>query len=149
MATPGELWTALEELDLKGIVMEALEERKEDYLEKNLAQLYEGMSPEEGKIDPPYKNAAYARKKNRMNAAPGYGVPDFYLTGAMYEETHVDILEDDALVIQSDVSYAKYNEERWGVFEIWGLTEENFDLFVYSGLQPIIIEKVSEQTGLK
>jgi len=148
MATPGEMWTALEELDLKGVVMEALEDQKEDYVKKNLEQLYQGLNPEGEKISPEYVPGPYRRKKNRMNPAPGEGTPDFFLTGAMYDETEAEV-DGDELVIESRVEYAKYNEERWGDAEIWGLTSSNHNEFVFQQLQPIIIEKVSQQTGLQ
>lgn len=148
MATPGELLDLLEALDLPAIVTEALDEQKESYVKKNLDQLLDGLSPEEGKIEPKYKSKSYARKKNAMNPKPGFGTPDFYLTGALHEQTHAEV-EGDDLVIKSDVEYAKYNEQRWGNETIWGLTEENFEVFVDDELRPSIIEKVCDQTGLQ
>lgn len=147
MSTIAEIWGNLESLDLTGIVTEALEEQKQDYVKKNLDQLYQGLNPEGGKIDPEYKDGPYRRKKSRMNAAPGDGVPDFYLSGTMHEQTTAEV-EGEELVIGSPVEYQKYNEARWGDNQIWGLTEENHEEFVFEQLQPIIIDKVSEQTGM-
>lgn len=148
MTTPGDMLDALEGLDMKGIVMEVLEDNKEDYVKKNLEQLYSGLNPEGEKISPEYVPGPYRQKKARMNPAPGEGTPDFFLTGAMYDETEAEI-EGEEIVIESSVDYAKYNEERWGDAEIWGLSPINHNEFVFEQLQPIIIEKVSEQTGLK
>ena len=148
MATPGEMWTALEELNLKEVVLEAIEDHKEDYVKLNLEQLYQGLNPEGEKITPEYVEGPYRRKKARMNSAPGEGTPDFFLSGEMYEETHADVDGED-IEIKSDVNYAQYNEERWGNAEIWGLSPENYEEFVQETLQPLIVEKVSELTGLK
>lgn len=148
MATPGEMWTALEELNLKEVVLEAIEDHKEDYVKLNLDQLYQGLNPEGEKITPEYVEGPYRRKKARMNSAPGEGTPDFFLSGEMYEETHADVDGED-IEIKSDVNYAQYNEQRWGNAEIWGLSPDNHEEFVQETLQPLIVEKVSELTGLK
>jgi len=147
MATPGDIMDNLEQLDLKGIILEAVEAHKEDYVRHNLDQLYAGMNPEGQKITPEYKPGPYRRKKARMNSAPGEGTPDFYLTGTMHEETKAEV-DGEEIEIKSNVDYAKYNEERWGDQEIWGLTPENHSQFVFEELQPMILERISEQTGM-
>ena len=148
MTHPGDMLDALEALNLKEVVLEAIEDHKEEYVKLNLQQLYDGLNPEGEKITPEYVQGPYRRKKARMNSAPGEGTPDFFLDGNMYDETHAEVDEEE-IEIKSDVEYAQYNEERWGDAEIWGLDETNHDEFVNEILQPLIIEKVSEQTGLK
>lgn len=148
MATPGEMWQALEELNLKEVVLEAIEDHKEEYVKLNLEQLYQGLNPEGEKITPEYVEGPYRRKKARMNAGPGEGTPDFFLSGEMYEQTAAQMDNDD-ITIGSEVEYAQYNEQRWGNAEIWGLDENSHDEFVNEILAPLIIEKVGELTGLK
>lgn len=148
MTTPGDMLDALEELNLKEVVLEAIEDHKEDYVKLNLEQLYHGLNPEGEKITPEYVEGPYRRKKARMNSAPGEGTPDFKLSGDLYDETHVQV-DDPDLTIGSEVEYAQYVEQRWGTAEIWGLDPENHEEFVQEMLQPLIVEKVSELTGLK
>jgi hypothetical protein len=148
MTHPGDMIDALEQLNLKEIVLEAIEDHKEEYVKLNLEQLYQGLNPEGEKITPEYVEGPYRRKKARMNSQPGEGTPDFFLSGSMYEETHAEVDEEE-IEIKSDVPYAEYNEQRWGDAEIWGLSEISHEEFVQETLQPLIVEKVSEQTGLK
>lgn len=148
MSTPGEMWNALEELNLKEVVLEAIEDHKEEYVKLNLEQLYQGLNPEGEKITPEYVEGPYRRKKARMNSAPGEGTPDFKLSGDLYDETAVQVDNED-LTIGSEVEYAQYVEQRWGNAEIWGLSPDNHEEFVQETLQPLIVEKVSELTGLK
>lgn len=147
MATPGEILTNLESLNLQEIIQEAVQEVSQDYVKRNLDQLYEGLGSDGQKIEPQYKVPYYARRKNRMNAKPGYGTPDLYLTGAFAEGTEV-ALEGDELVEQSSVEYAQYLEKNYSEEQIWGLTEDNHEQFVNEDLRPLIIEKISELTGL-
>jgi hypothetical protein len=148
MTHPGDMIDALEALNLKEVVLEAIEDHKEDYVKLNLAQLYEGLNPEGEKITPEYVQGPYRRKKARMNSAPGEGTPDFKLSGDLYDETAAQVDEEE-IAIGSDVEYAQYVEQRWGNAEIWGLDSGSHDEFVNEILQPLIIEKVSEETGLK
>jgi hypothetical protein len=148
MTTPSDMLDALEELNLKEVVLEAIEDHKEDYVKLNLEQLYQGLNPQGEKITPEYVEGPYRRKKARMNSAPGEGTPDFKLSGDSYDETHAEVDEDE-IEIKTDTEYFQYNEQRWGDAEIWGLDESNHEEFVDEILQPLIVEKVSELTGLK
>jgi len=138
---------AFEALDIKTVVLEAIEDHKEQYVKLNLEQLYQGLNPEGEKITPEYVQGPYRRKKARMNTQPGEGTPDFYLTGGMYDQTHAQV-DEEKIEIKSDVEYAQYNEQRWGDAEIWGLDPDNHEEFVQETIQPLILEKISEQTGM-
>jgi hypothetical protein len=148
MTTPGDMLDALEELNLKEVVLEAIEDHKEEYVKLNLEQLYQGLNPQGEKITPEYAPTYYRKKKARMNPTPGEGTPDFKLSGDSYEETHAEV-DQDEIEIKTETEYFKYNEERWGDAEIWGLDPDNHQEFVQEILQPLIVEKVSELTGLK
>ena len=147
MATPGDILDSLEEMDVEAIIKESVQEVSEEYVKRNLDQLYEGLDSEGQKITPKYRRNKYARVKNEMNPLPGLGTPDLFVTGAFYEGTEVR-LEGEDLVEESSVDYAKDLEQKYGEEQIWGLDEENHDEFVNEDLQPLIIEKISEQTGL-
>ena len=148
MATPGEILEELEQLDIDALVRESVEEVSTEYIKKNLDQLYEGLNSEGQKILPRYRSNKYARVKNEMNSAPGLGTPDLFLTGAFYAGSKAR-LEGDDIVEESSVEYSKDLENRYDPNQIWGLDEENHDEFVNEDLQTLIIEKISEQTGLR
>lgn len=147
MSTLAEIWDSLESLDLREVVADAIEEQKQQYVKMNLEQLYQGLNPDGGKIEPKYRSRKYASAKADMNPAPGEGTPDFYLTGSLYEQTEAEV-QGDELVIGSPVDYMAQLEGRWGPEELWGLTEENHEEFVHQDLAPLIIERVSELTGM-
>lgn len=147
MSTPADILDELEGLNLEEIVEYSLQEVSAEYVRKNLDQLYEGMGSDGQKIVPQYRRQKYARAKNEMNPTPGFGTPDLFLTGEFYRQTEAKI-EGGDLVEESSVEYAKKLEEQYGDDQIWGLDEENHDEFVNEDLQPLIIEKIMELTGL-
>src|SRR3990167_2822680 len=55
-------------------------------------QLMRGLDAEGIKISPKYRNPAYARKKAGMNSRPGYGTPDFKLTGQYHDSFFVEFM---------------------------------------------------------
>lgn len=147
MATPGEISTQLEELNIQEIIQEAVQEVSEEYVRKNLDQLYEGLGSDGQKIEPNYRSAKYARVKNEMNSKPGLGTPDLKVTGTFYDGTEAT-LEGDDLVEQSSVEYAQYLEKNYTEERIWGLTEENHEQFINEDVRPLIMEKIRALTGL-
>jgi spore cortex formation protein SpoVR/YcgB (stage V sporulation) len=148
MTTPGDMLDALEELNLKEVVLEAIEDQKQEYLKLNLEQLYEGKGSDGDPIEPEYASFSYAQQKNYMNPTPGFGTPDLKVTGAFYEGMEIEVDEDE-LTEESPVEYAQYLDENYGENQIYGLTPDNHQEFVQEILQPLIVEKVSELTGLK
>lgn len=68
-------------------------------------QLQAGIDGSGNKIAPTYASPYYAAKKNRMNAAPGIGVPDLFVTGAYYKGIGVTI-GDGTYNTESNVPYA-------------------------------------------
>src|SRR5579862_6482787 len=134
MATPAETIDDLERLDIAAIVQEALEEKKQEYIRLNLEQLYEGLGSDGQKLTPKYRSNKYARVKNEMNPAPGLGTPDFYVTGQLYDNTFADV-DSGGLEIDSRMDYTPKLEERWGEDLMWGLIDDNHELFVEEELQ--------------
>jgi len=68
-------------------------------------QLQQGTDSTEAKIKPEYRGKSYATYKQRLNPAPGFGVPDLFVTGSMYQGMGVAILDNDRYEIKSTVEY--------------------------------------------
>lgn len=54
----------------------------------NTSQLLSGVDANNKKLKP-YKNNNYAKKKNLLNAAPGFGIPDDKLTGSFQDNFYL------------------------------------------------------------
>ena len=60
-----------------------------DFTSEQKRQLYQGLNRFGTKLKP-YALQFYAAKKNKMNSNPGYGNPDFFVTGAFYQGITVE-----------------------------------------------------------
>lgn len=90
MASIKALYKRVKALRSDEVIQQTLEEKKEDYLDENRKQLYEGFDREGNRLRK-YRSAKYARVKNQMNPRPGLGNPDFYVTGAFYRNRTVTV----------------------------------------------------------
>lgn len=91
------------------VIAEIMEEMSVKAIILNLEQLKKGLNAE-GKKFRRYRSKAYARRKNGMNSAPGFGNPDLRLKGDFYRGFTADI-KGTLLEIYSTDSKAKWLEE--------------------------------------
>ena len=149
MATVADLLESIEKVDLPIIIETAIEETAQDYIQLNTEQqLFKGVDADGGQLTPLYKSKSYARKKNEMNAAPGYGVPDLKLTGSFYENQKLTVNGDD-INLDSDVDHAQYLEKNYGAAKIYGLDPENQEVYNFGAFQDAFANKITETTGLE
>jgi len=148
MATVVDLLNSLKQFDLKAAITQSIEETDDAYIELNTQkQLFKGYDSTGSQMQPLYKSPYYAKKKNQMNSAPGYGVPDLKLTGSFYQNMKARV-ESDALILDSDVDYAQYLEKNYEADKIYGLTEDNQEQYNEVHFFNALEQKITEQTGL-
>lgn len=148
MATVIDLLNSLKQFDLKSAITQSIEETEDAYIELNTQkQLFKGEDSTGSQIQPLYRSSSYAKMKNQMNSAPGYGVPDLKLTGSFYQNMKVRV-ESDTLILDSDVEYAQNLEKKYDADKIYGLTEDNQEQYNEGPFFNALEQKITEQTGL-
>lgn len=90
MSTIGQLYRRVQQLNTDKVIDDVFIANQEFLAEENKKQLHEGFDRTGARLKR-YKNAAYARKKYAQNPIPGYGNPDFFLTGAFFRQWQVRI----------------------------------------------------------
>ena len=147
--TTAELIARLKKVQVAVIAVEAIKQTESDYIAIQTGkQMLYGIEATGKSISPEYMNAAYARKKNRRNPLPGYGVPDLRLSGALYKETKFLKVDQTQIEISSDVSYAKYVEGRYGS-KIYGLSPKNRASYATGPFFKAFKAKLESLIGLK
>jgi hypothetical protein len=101
MRTIANLLRAVQRQDLRNESLQAMADTKDKYLQHQKDQLFAGFDST-GKRLKPYAQPWYATKKASMNPLPGYGNPDFYLTGAFYRSFRADIDNEGLVVYATD-----------------------------------------------
>lgn len=109
-------------------------------------QLSTGIAGD-GKRLKPYAGAAYARRKNRMNSAPGLGNPDLKVKGTLHAGITVSTT-GNGYKTESTAAYAKYMEARDGS-RIYEQTDANKVDTANRLLRPHILQDLSRITGLR
>jgi hypothetical protein len=85
MATIFEVANAVNRINLIELAKQVVMANAEPILEENRYQLYVGLRPDGSELTPRYYYRWYAEWKHRLNPAPGFGVPDLFITGALHE----------------------------------------------------------------
>lgn len=111
-----------------------------DIVERQKAQLSEGLSSVGGTF-PKYRNPAYARKKNALNAKPGLGNPDLKLTGAFYRGITAVVsggkIKINSTDSKTDSLKAKYDKDK-----MFGLYPEEMNDFIQNRLRPVFRKNI-------
>ena len=124
---------------------ESLIDDKEAVIALNQDQLFKGKDKDGNAITPKYASPYYAKKKEGLNASPGLGTPDLYVTGNYYANFNLRY-EQGALVTDApDVPYAKYIEERYDAEKIYGLSEEHKGNVITDILNPEMPSRIEKQ----
>jgi hypothetical protein len=142
MAGVRELKQKLERLkgDLPRIAEASIEAVKQDYVEAQKFQLEQGSASDGGTFRK-YQSAAYARKKNQMNPAPGLGNPDLKYTGAFYRGITATIA-NGKIKVQSSDKKAQELEAKYGKDKIFGLNPEEMQDFTQLKVKPEFSKQV-------
>lgn len=148
--TFGAYLESLRKLDFEDITVQVLQDSEEVILQRNKAQMYRGKDTNNNFIQP-YVLPEYALKKHRMNATPGYGNPDYYLTGAYYRDMRFEV-DNAEMHIYNVNQKAPYLETRaggdnqdYGADLLYGLGEQEHNAFVDQDLTPAFYEQVHRE----
>ena len=101
MRTVANFLRAVQKQDQRNEALQAMADTRDQYLKHQKDQLFAGFDSQ-GKRLKHYAQPAYAKIKNEMNPLPGYGNPDFYLTGAFYRSFRADIDNEGLRVYATD-----------------------------------------------
>lgn len=142
----GDLLESLQSLDLEEVASAAIEETMPELIKRNRDQLYHGITSTGGRLAA-YRRRKYAQAKNLMNPLPGFGNPDFYVTGAFYEAIRGEV-SGGVVGIHSYDSKAPYLEDRDGADNIYGLTFDNQAEYIQEDMGPAFFRGVHERLKL-
>lgn len=133
----------LEQIDPERMTREVVEDNPKPLIELNKDQLYEKGEDADGKKVGKYVNDKYAAKKHRMNPAVGYGTPDGYLTGNMYQNMRV-LTDSQQYEVDSTGFAYPYFSRRFP--KAFGLSPVSIQEYRNDVLRPEIIKKIAAIT---
>lgn len=142
MATVFEVMERINKVDLDTIVEDAIEETKSDLLAENTAQMLSGLKKDQKAIVPLYAASTIRIKKKKGQPTDRVTLKD---KGNLYARMGA-IVDNDQVIIGSDVEYSNHLEEKYG--EIYGIGGR-FKASYNEVLQPAIVEKLRDKTGLQ
>lgn len=132
-------------VNIRAIAETAIEETKQDIIDRQQEQLRYGFNAKGQKIGK-YKNEAYARKKNAMNPLAGLGNVDLKLEGNFVKAIKVDVTPDVYRIESTDSKSAELTE-KYGE-DIMGLDADHKKGYVNQDLRPVFMKKVREKIKL-
>lgn len=146
--TAGDMLDLVSNLSLSDIAEEALQNTTEQALALNKDQLLHGKQSD-GQPIRDYVLHSYAMLKHDMNPLPGFGIPDYRLTGAYYN-AFIATADSDGLHVYNTDPKAPYLEQRTsgdgnqqeGADLIAGLDDENHNMYVAETYEPEFMEIV-------
>lgn len=112
----------------------------------NRQQLFQKGLKANGERLKPYRSDYYARRKNRMNPAPGFGNPDAYLTGSLHRGLFVQV-KGLSVVFDSTAGTAAFMLKRDGP-AIFGHTQESKGE-MGQAMQPHVVREIKDKTGCR
>lgn len=133
-------------LNTNNVIEQSFIETSSEFERLNVEQLRAGKTKTGASISPRYKNPKYAAKKNQMNQAPGFGVPDLILTGSFTSKLKMTV-EGDVLKEYSNDEKGPDLEAKYP--DILGLGTTYKKSYIDESLRPTVNGKISAITGLK
>lgn len=140
-----DMLAGFKRVDLRAALPDIIVDKGPDAVQLVRNQLNVGTDGTGNKITPKYADAvyggAYTKMKAQMNPLPGYGTPDGYLTGALYQGLKITA-DPNAYTTTSDVDYiddpslTQYGEQ------LLSMNDENKGIFAQESLKPAIIEYI-------
>lgn len=142
MATVAQMMLRIDRLDIDTIVEQSIEQTKSDLLAENTAQMLSGLRKDQKPIKPLYAASTIRAKKKKGQPTDRVTLKD---KGNLYGKIGA-VVDNEQIIIDSDVEYSKHLEAKYG--EIYGIGGR-FKASYNEVLQPVIIDKIREKTGLK
>lgn len=145
--TIAEMHRRVKSIQLRQEVPKIVENTSYEIEALNKLQLNQGLSSDGDKIKIRYRSNSYAKKKNQLNPAPGFGVPDLFLTGSFYKGIGV-VVRGYSYEIDSKDEKSSRLEKKYGK-QIFGLTPEHKSEYAKGVLFNGIKSYIEIKTGLK
>lgn len=134
-----ELSAKAKTINIKKLALQVAKANAGLILERQIEQLSVGENSDGGNIGT-YKSAKYASLKRRMGTQAPFMIPDLKFSGELYKNVKVKFTDTNVL-INSTVSYSKYNVQRYGA-NIYGLQESNQEDVKFKNSGEIVKEYV-------
>jgi len=147
MTTIAEMYNNWKRVNLRKQVPIIIEQNKQELIDLNQSQVYQSSEDSFGEPLRFYSSNSYAFEKEKQNAAPGFGRPDLYLTGAFYRAFVVKV-SPRFYEINSKDTKTKKLKSKYGE-DIFGLTDENKGKFANETLFVGIRSYIESTTGVK
>ena len=125
--TIAEAYRRFKSINLRQQIPILIEQDSETVIELNQSQLYDRSVDSKGEPLRLYSSQAYAIDKNRMNASPGLGRPDLFVTGEFYRGFNIKVTRN-LLTIRSSDSKTSDLVKKYGS-DIFGLDQQSKDKF--------------------
>jgi len=133
-------------LVIETIAAQVVEGTERELITLNQNQLFHGEDADGNKL-PRYRSERRARIKNSMNPLPGYGIPDYYVTGRMYNQMYVDFERDGTYKIRSNVPYFGVLTARGG--NPFGIQPNNKVQYIKNTFKGRFIKIIANIVGVK
>lgn len=140
MATIHEKLRLIKTVDIAKIALAIVVDTKDEILDKNKAQLLDGIDKTDKKLKT-YRSTAYAKKKHARNPFPGFGIADLYDTGAFQQGFKLKILTKNSFDIFSSDSKSSDLTKKYGA-NIFGLSNESKKEYSKETMQPKLVHEV-------
>jgi hypothetical protein len=144
MATLLKLIERIKRTEVDTIIEETMEDASPLITDRQKDQMLGGLNSEGKKIGR-YRSPAYASMKNRMNAIPGFGVPDLRLTGDFYKGIYTEV-RGDKLIIDSVDEKTQDLADKYGetIFGLNKVTKKE----AIKDIKPLFLNKIRNAIGL-
>lgn len=142
-----QLLDSVTSLDMDRIADDTLEGTKDEIADFNIDQLRHGIS-QSGEHFKPYQNEEYAEMKNRLNPLPGFGNPDYILTGDFSSRVEAKVTKEGFQLTSTDSKLEKLIERDPEDPPV-GLAPETHDKALREVVRPYFESEITEATGLK
>lgn len=146
MGTIKDLKRGLAKIDLPRIIVSSIESTADEYIALNHTRLKKGLDKDGDEITPGYKILEYAIRKHDQNAAPGFGVPDLFLTGAFYRAFTIKVGFTSIFVTSMDEKAPKLSQ-KYGP-AIFGLTPYDRTYYAKGVFYETLQKSITGATGL-
>lgn len=142
-----ELLNKVQSLNTDQVIQTTMEGTKEQIADLNIEQLRQGFS-KSGERFSPYRNEEYAAMKNQLNPLPGFGNPDYILTGAFSSRIQATATEDGYQITSTDPKLAKLIARDPSDLPI-GLSPVTHEKALNEVVRPYFKQEITAAAGLK
>lgn len=140
MRTIANLLRAVRVQDQRNEALQAMADTRDNYLQYQKHQLFTGFDSKEQRLLP-YASKTYAEKKAAMNPLPGFGNPDFYLTGEFYRSFRADIDNEGFRLYATDPDQDKVSFLERRDPNIWTLAPNAMKDYI-TDLKPVFVQRI-------